>query len=149
MFVRAHLVQLKERGDTLVEVLIAIAVVALILGGAYVTTNRSLIATRDSQERATGLKLAESQLEQLKGVIITNPTVGSTGDFCISSAGTAVTSTSAACKVNNNGVATTVEPAYNLSITRSVTGDTFTAKNQWNRVGGGTDQLQLVYRVHP
>ena len=64
----------RQRGDTLVEVLIAIAVVSLILGGAYVTTNRSLYATRAAQERGNALKLAESQIEQLKGIVASNPT---------------------------------------------------------------------------
>ena len=58
--------RLTERGDTIVEVLIAISVMSLLIGGAFVLTNRSLQGTRAAQERLNALKLVESQLEQLK-----------------------------------------------------------------------------------
>lgn len=58
----------REAGDTIVEVLIAILLVAVILGGAYATANQSLLATRESQERGEALTLAEGQLEGLRGL---------------------------------------------------------------------------------
>ncbi len=57
---------LKERGDTIVEVLIAIAIVSLTLTGAYTSVNRSSNATRTAQERGEALKWAETQVEQIK-----------------------------------------------------------------------------------
>src|SRR5687767_4350813 len=65
----SHKRPIRERGDTIVEVLIAIAVVSLILGGAYTTTNRSMQATRSAQERSVALTLAESQIERLNGMM--------------------------------------------------------------------------------
>ena len=59
MFIK-RLRALSERGDTLVEVLIAIAVVSLILGGAFVTTNKNLQATREAQERGNAQKREHS-----------------------------------------------------------------------------------------
>lgn len=155
MFIRRNRTdRTKERGDTIVEVLIAISVVSLILGGAYVTTNRSLIATRAAEERGNALKLAEAQVEQLKGLAKSNPNSifgsGTPMPFCISAAtGAPVLDSNAACKVSAGGTPTTVQPVYSLSITRASDGNTFTVTNQWTDASGRiTDNLRLIYRVY-
>lgn len=145
-----------ERGDTIVEVLISIAVISLIIGGAYVTTNKSLLATRSSQERGNAVKLTESQLEELKGAVAKNPATifggGVPSPFCVYNdlaTGTlqAVASTDAKCKVNVAGNPTTTEPSFQLAITRS--GNDFTVKNSWIDVSGKTtDHMQIKYRVY-
>lgn len=146
--------ELRQRGDTIVEVLIAIAVVSMILGGAYVTTHRSLLATRAAEERGNALKLAESQVEQLKGLAKSDPDLifgaGTPMPFCIpTSTGTPVTASSANCQVNAAGAATTVQPIYSLSISRGSDGNTFTVTNTWtNAAGKITDSLRLIYRVY-
>lgn len=142
----------QSRGDTIVEVMVAIAVVALVLGGAYVTTNRSLMATRAAQERATALKLAESQVEQLKGLAESDPAVlfgpGAPSPFCVSSAtGLPAAANSTACAVDGNGSPTSSEPVYRLSIARA--GSNFTLTATWFNVNGSsTENLQLRYRVY-
>lgn len=144
----------KERGDTIVEVLIAIAVISLVLGGAYVTTNRSLIATRAAEERGNALKLTESQVEQLKGLAKTNPDAifgsGTPMPFCIPpTTSLPVIATSAECKLGASGTPTTVQPVYSLSINRASDGNTFTVTNQWVDASGRiTDSLRLIYRVY-
>jgi type II secretory pathway pseudopilin PulG len=57
---------MKQRGDTIIEVLLALTVVGLSLGIAYGITNRSLAIGRNAQERTEAVKLAESQIETLK-----------------------------------------------------------------------------------
>jgi Tfp pilus assembly protein PilV len=144
-----------QRGDTIVEVLISIAIVSMVLGGAYVTTNRSLIGTRVAQERSDGLKVTESQLEAVKSMAVSNPTVlygtatANGAKFCMSNA-TVVSSTNAACKVNAAGTATTVAPAYNITITRATDASTttFTIKTVWDNLRGATDNVQMSYRVY-
>ncbi|MGH7157761.1 MAG: type IV pilus modification PilV family protein [Candidatus Saccharimonadales bacterium] len=152
--------QQKERGDTIVEVLISISVVSLVLGGAYVTTNRSLLATRAAEERGNSLKLAESQVEQLKGLAKSDPEVifgsGTPMPFCISSStGQPVLAESvsgeatADCKLNASGVPTTTQPIYNVSVQRASDGNTFTVTNEWVDASGRiTDNLRLIYRVY-
>jgi type II secretory pathway pseudopilin PulG len=139
--------QLGQRGDTIVEVLVSIAVVSLILGGAFVSTNRSLQSTRDAEERGNALKLVESQLEQLKGLdrtIIFGTSVPAS--YCIAG-GAAVASSNAACTVNANGTPTTAEPAYHLTITRN--GNTFSVTNTWTNVRGDTqNNVGMKYRVY-
>jgi len=142
---------IRQRGDTLVEVLISIAVVSLILGGAYVTTSRSLNATRAAQERGIALKLAESQIERLKGLAATNPTAlfgaAAPNPFCISSAGAVIAASNAACAVDTSGAATTVQPIFRLSIARA--GNEFTLTETWVDVSGkNTDRMQMKYRVY-
>lgn len=145
----------KQRGDTIVEVLISITVISMILGGAYVTTNKSLIATRSAQERGNALKLAESQVEQLKGQIATNAAAvyAAASPFCIYNDFAVGTITiqpasDVKCKVGTNGVQSGVEPRFSLSITRS--GNDFLVENSWFNVGGETtDKLQIRYRVYP
>lgn len=55
-----------QRGDTIVEVLIAVAVVSMVVASAYAITNRNLGNTRQSYEHSEASKLAQQQLEQLR-----------------------------------------------------------------------------------
>lgn len=58
--------RLDSRGDTIVEVLIAILVMSVILTGAFVSARRSQAGIRQSQERVEALKVAEAQLERIR-----------------------------------------------------------------------------------
>lgn len=140
-----------ERGDTLVEVLIAIAVISLILGGAFVMTNRSLQGTRDAQERVNATKLVEGQIEQIKDIAATDSDslfgASAPASFCINSAGGVVSSTNSGCRVDASGGTPVGEPIFNLAVTRS--GNTFTIRNTWNSVrGGGQNNVEMKYRAY-
>lgn len=148
MFISQKIKTMRQRGDTIVEVLIAIAVISLVLGGAYVTTNRSLRATRSAQERGNALKLVESQLEQLKGLIATDGTAvyAATSPFCIYNNAIAYAA-SGNCTVNTSGAPTTAEPKFQIAINR--TGNTFVVKNTWVDVGGQQNaETQITYRAY-
>lgn len=62
-----------ERGDTIVEVLIAMAIISLVLVGAYVTSTHNAASLQNSQEREQAQRLVESQIEMLRanGGIVT------------------------------------------------------------------------------
>ena len=145
----AKLRALNQRGDTIVEVLISIAVVSLILGGAYVTTNNSLQGTRAAQERSDAVKVVESQLEAVKSMAVGNPTAlfgaATTGTFCVVN-GAPVGVANAGCKVNAKGIATSTQPVFSISITR--TNNTFVITNTWNTLKGTQDRIQMTYRVY-
>lgn len=146
--------RLNQRGDTIVEVLISIAVVSLILGGAYVTTNHSLKASRGAQERTDAVKLVESQIESMKSIAAKTPdalftTAPST--FCVTPAQVVVqvVSSNNNCKFSASGAnGNTTEPIYNISATRS--GNTFTVTNTWNAIEADstTDTVQMSYRMY-
>lgn len=149
--------KLAERGDTVVEVLISIAVVSFILGGAFVLTNRSLQGTRQAQERLNGIKLVESQLEQLKNLAATNSSAifgSAPPSFCINQAGAVVVSSlnpsgvasNTSCRVGVDGNPTTNEPVFNLNVSR--TANTFTVKSVWNNTQGGQDNVEMKYKLY-
>ena len=150
MFIgRPH--KLTQVGDTIVEVLIAIAVISMVLAGAFVMTNNSLQGSRGAQERTNAVKLAESQIELIKGLSTSNSQAlfgaGVPTKFCINSAVAVVADTNAACTMDSTGAATTAQPAYHISITRS--GNTFTVQNTWTSIRGNTTNLvELEYRVY-
>ena len=146
----ANFKRLNQRGDTIVEVLIAIAIVSMVLGGAYVTTNKSLKATRNAQEHTNALKLVEGQVEQIKSVAGgSNPDNVFTGinPFCIDN-GVVVAPTAAACRVNSAGAPTTAEPIYRLSATRTGS-NLFTVTVTWSSITGNPSASEkMVYRIY-
>jgi type II secretory pathway pseudopilin PulG len=55
-----------QRGDTIVEVLVAIAVVSLVLASSYAITNRNVLTSQDTQEHSQALQIAQQQVELLR-----------------------------------------------------------------------------------
>lgn len=139
--------KLHETGDTILEVLLCIAVIGGVLTGAYVSADRSFASMRRSQERGEALKVLESQAERLKAAIKTAPTIGllpSADAFCLNSSAQSRPVGDAAC-------VTPETVRYNPAITRAPGTNDFTIHAQWDRFGGGVqlDQLTLYYKVYP
>jgi prepilin-type N-terminal cleavage/methylation domain-containing protein len=55
-----------QRGDTIVEVLISIAIIGSLLAATFVVMNINFKATQQAHERTEAVKLAEKQVEQIK-----------------------------------------------------------------------------------
>jgi len=66
-------IKLNQKGDTIVEVLIAMVILAFVLTGAYESSQYSLNNIRNSENRITAINLASSQIEALKSWVATNP----------------------------------------------------------------------------
>jgi len=154
--IRVPFRKLNQRGDTIVEVLIAITVVSMILGGAYTTTNRSLQASRSAQEQGVATKLVEGQLEQLKALAdVPGGLASAPASFCIlpvSGKPTPVSTAAAGtpCSLNNQGAtaAATDQPAYRIAITEP-TPDNYKITNTWINVNGKqTDSIEMSYRTY-
>lgn len=156
------MVKLHQRGDTIVEVLIAITIVSLILGGAYVTSHNSLDATLDAQEHTNALQLTQGQVELLRTDATTgNPIFTDAVDpsgtppsfFCLSDNGS-VQTTQAACTVNSVGSTSTSNGPviyFERVVGRVSASDgsyTFTVETSWPGLENKTDQVQLIYRVY-
>ncbi len=74
-----------KRGDTIIEVLLAMSVIGIVLGAAFGIANRSIAMGQDAQERTEALKIAESQLELFKSQYSRNPDLRERADnqqFC-------------------------------------------------------------------
>lgn len=142
MTMRGGLRRLGERGDTLVEVLIAIAIISLVLVTAYVTTNRNTLGIQNSQEHEQAQRLVESQIEMLraKGGIVTS------GD-CFS--GSNETS------ICNNFTASSSGATYTLKITGPVGTNspvgTYTVSATWTSIGSkvaNDSNITMYYRLN-
>ncbi len=153
-----------QMGDTIVEVLIAVAVVSLILTGAYAIANRSLINIRQSQERTEALNIATQQVERLKvraelGADATGDKVFTTlkNPFCIwekpIEQGLYVKQSIKTGKIQpdctqNNGI------DYYITITRTDNADNFqhlfSVRVYWHSLSrsGGDDQVIYNYQLN-
>jgi hypothetical protein len=161
----------RERGDTIVEVLLSLAVLGAVLGSAYVVTNRSMIVNRMAQERLDGVKLAEAQFERLKVESFKEgTTLHSADDFCLPKNPTIdgsngqvqalAAQSDPRCKVDANGesVGADFQPRYTIAISNEGTvdlpdkpdaGTRFKVTVTWDNVAGdGTDRIDQFYEVY-
>lgn len=144
--------RLSQTGDTIVEVLICIAVVSVVLGGAFVTTRQSQIGVRNSQEHAEALKLIESQIEQLRSDTAGVLAPAAPNPFCMYNAAPQPAGRASYCTQDSDGVTGTSAARYVLSITRSGSipnSFLFTVSASWPEVtGNGTASESMVYRLY-
>ncbi len=141
-----------QTGDTIVEVLLCIAIVGAVLVGAYASSQQSTQGTRRSDERGTALKLVEGQMERLKSQTTDAASpVYLNAAFCFDSAGFLQTAF-VPCSLTPTGV------TYKLDIQHPgpdpVCQNSFACKfivtATWDRFGGsGTEQLQMTYKAYP
>ena len=160
-----------QSGDTIVEVLISIAVLSLVLTAAFVTSNRSLQGVRDAQEHSEALSILQGQVETL--LASDKPTQDSIFDgadnknFCLAQdpatslyqrvdlGGTDATSipSAAADQLSSpnypGGSMGCQNGRYFLSIAYDSTqDDLFTFRARWDGLNA-RDEVSLNYRWHP
>ncbi len=147
------MIKLPSKGDTIVEVLIAIAIVSLVLSGAYASANRSLYGNRQAQERSEATKHVATQLERIK--VKSMAELSPNTLFCLTTTlNVEVFSQAPLPSIDNDDYST--YPAackegsgvvYYLSI--ELSGTTYTGRARWDRAGGnGREQLEIVYRTY-
>lgn len=160
----------RQAGDTIVEVMIVLAILGSAIGISYTTASRSLLNARQAQENAEATKIAQSQIESLYTPSkITDP--ASTAQylyvngrtFCMSkNAGNVVTGFPAfggeqrdIPDANYPDDDTTdkscVKGRYHYSIRyNQADNDQFTVVVVWADVlGEGNDTVTMHYRIHP
>ena len=102
-----------QAGDTIVEVLIAAAVIGLVLTGAYSIANKSLKQIQSSQERGEATKVAATAMERLSSAVkqdapankkLTANSPLSPNPFCLRPDLTPVPLTDSSCTVGRYGV---------------------------------------------
>lgn len=146
-----------QRGDTIVEVLLVLAVLGSAISISYATANRSLLNARQAQESSVATSLLQSQLETVRTLapfaVAPVPTedVYIATPYCIRTdptVYTVVADTDPACNPPINSADPSV--TYHISVTyKSSPTDTFTAKASWPDVRSqGDDSATLVYRAH-
>lgn len=160
--------RLNSRGDTIVEVLICIAVLALIVAAAYTLTGRNQLTSQQAQERSEALKLASTQLELLRAYAEENSLVALKGKhFCLMSA-SSVKELTTAPKVSVTADGATVYPAecqsgtgnrYKIAVWGYEISDDVNALNsdksvlavtvRWDSVKGGSrEEVKTFYTTY-
>lgn len=148
--------RLNKKGDTIVEVLIAMVVIASAIGGAYAIVSRSNATIQANKERYQAQLMANAQADMLK-VYAANPSnlallrqnfIDTNIDFCINpnqasaNYGQPVQDTNNDCHPVNGAT-------YNISISKSATDNmVFVIKIDWDSLINGTgDNLELIYGI--
>lgn len=158
-------VKRRQAGDTIVEVLIAIAVVGSVLAIAYSIMNRNLIVMRDNQERTESVKLAQAQIESLKSIWGTAAgraqlnTQGANG-FCLSGdgnnpivdlSGGAPTATMESDNFGDYAAECINQGIFHIGIRRQGSSPNYTYRVtvRWDQVGTrNRKEAAIVYRLN-
>ena len=135
-------------GDTIVEVMLSIAVVSMVIGISYSIANKSVKTGRAAQEQTEALQLAQQQLERVK-VLAADKTkwasVTGAAPYCVVTvpAISVVLASNPNCKGQGSG------NLYNLSVSySSATNDTFTITTNWTNVNNIASSVSIAYRMH-
>lgn len=164
--------RLKETGDTIVEVMVVLAVLGLAVSIAYATATKSLTEARQAQENSYASELVQEQIEALRdlGQIATPPATQNiyiTSKFCIvynpapTNSYTVTTFSSSPpsfCTMPFAPTSSAISvyycggtyPSSGNALCSGLSNDTFVVQANWPDVGSqGTDYITQEYRVHP
>ena len=142
-----------EGGDTIVEVIVAIAIVSQVLAAAYVLSNHNVLTIQDSQEHSQAMQDIQSEIEMLKNADGAGITTSTSNCYDLdSSHSTFDKVVSNACTFNANGqYDSTTEPYYNLSVSSDgaapPTPKLYTIAASWNDVFGHRGNVTMHYRT--
>ncbi len=153
--------RLNNNGDTIVEVMIAVALIGIAISGGYIAANRSTAAIRQAQDYQIANTIAQSQIENLNNSKISDISSSLLNSgFCYpmnSSSPVSSTGTNSSC--NPYGNTATYPQGYNVSIvsTNSPTNPptnglyTFSLVITWPKYGaistGGQNNVTMYYQT--
>lgn len=158
--------KLNKKGDTIVEVLIAVVIVGLTISIAYAIATRSLRAAQQSQERSEAVKLAEGQVEAMKSIASKKSTENrifgnGINNFCVKDDLTRSDFTPVPALDQDdltgypNECVFGPDGRYHVAISRSSLGGAggryqFSVTVRWFRLGSSQkDEVKIEYRLHP
>lgn len=144
-----------QRGDTIVEVLIALAIISSVLAGAFFVTNRSAQNVRDTEEHAQALQLLQGQIELVRATATSGASDSDVPDyFCYDKdnnlvAAAAATDFKSECFVYLGGASSGTAYKFVIAKTKPANSDTslFVATVRWDGLRGQTNNEQLMYKV--
>jgi len=160
-----------QAGDTILEVLIAVAVLSLVLTSSFALANRSTQANRQAAERSEASKIAQQEIEKLK-LFMSSPgvTIPAEGQyFCMNDDATGIIDlgdtgdapivpnddrsfvSSAYTRAVADGCVDGNNDLYYKLIQRGTGNNntTYTAYIRWPAAtGNGVDQATIVHRIN-
>ena len=135
----------QQAGDTIIEVMLSLAIVGMVIGVSFATASRALRTGRFAQEQSQAVQLAQGQLEKVK-YVAGDPTkpayaalFSAPGTFCLDDT------------LARLGSCTNVSNLYTVQVTYGgAPSDTFTARVTWAReeTGAAPGEVSIAYRVH-
>jgi prepilin-type N-terminal cleavage/methylation domain-containing protein len=138
-----RLIRNDQRGDTIIEVLIAIAIVSLVLTSAYVITSKNTLAIQNSQERSQAQHLVEAQIEALRA----KGSLDNSSDCFVGNVEHQPTESGSPCdsiKATGSGA------TYKLAVTYDASSGVYTVSATWGSLGGSSDtdsNVTMYYRL--
>lgn len=159
--------RLNSKGDTMVEILIVLAVLSLAFALASATANKGIVKARAAQEHTQALGILSSQIELIREAVAQQTNVFSLGSipFCISSSNAIVPFTASGYTVPSNSESdnfasypvsctSSTNTSYYTSVTyvpnaSDATQSYFQIRVRWDGAGGlGRQQENFAYRIH-
>ncbi len=144
---------LNNRGDTIVEVMLALVVMSVAIGVSYGVANRSLKGMRIAQERGEATKIAESQAERLKK-IKQDEVATPAGPFCLYQLGAALNtvkpfaanSAPQECAFSDASTSNNPNNRYHVEITESTpNSNRFEIRVWWEGLAGNREFVKINY----
>lgn len=126
----------EEKGDTIVEVLLATAIISLVLVVAYSITSKNTLNLQNNAERVQAQHLVEGQIEALKA------NDGLVGGTCFKDGSPASGTDCQPDDVAGSGA------DYQLKVTPTATADTYAVSATWTSLDSNTpSDVTMYYRL--
>jgi prepilin-type N-terminal cleavage/methylation domain-containing protein len=150
-----------NKGDTIIEVMVVLAILGLAIGISYATANNSLMDVHQADEHATATELAQSQIEELRTLLApglaTNIFVP--GPYCLVPSGSSYVISPTPPVVwpggtYPNGCQFGTYPTYTISVEDTTSANPSVSPDfliviKWPDIRGqGTDTVTLNYQVN-
>lgn len=155
-----------QMGDTIVEVMIAMAIISGVLGATFAVANRSQRATQANHERYQAQLYANEQAEWIKAMsstdilarqtFITTVSAATHTNFCMVNSSTIkaiadITAIPAECQKEGlyDIVITRATMTKNIDGTGAAENNTYYIKVQWDSLvkTDGKDKVEIVYGI--
>lgn len=143
----------RQAGDTIVEVILAVAIISSVLAGAFAVTSRSSRDIRVSEEHAQALQYLQGQVELLRsaaakpGYLLGSGWLNS--GFCLDANNIYESDSGGTdnnCKVGANPTAPYVLHIQKNPLSSGPT-TTFDLEASWASLNRGNDRVDLSYKV--
>lgn len=136
--------KLQNRGDTIVEVLISIAITSVVLVGSITVANTSLKQIRMAQERSEAQKIGTGAVEGLDVYLDTHAHTAFGSKFCRTPGSNTLVNAAVAANCNFG-----TDNRYHVSSERLNNGTTNTYKTtvSWDGLNGSPQNVEIVYRT--
>jgi prepilin-type N-terminal cleavage/methylation domain-containing protein len=149
---------LNQAGDTIVEVMVVLAVLGLAFAISYATANHGLIQSRNAEEHSQALGIVDSQVELLRSAFSQQVTIAQDGTaFCMQGtapiAGFGIgypTAAAAADDFSKYPNSCKQNILYYESIVYDTTNNNFDFRIRWDGLGNlGRQQEEITYKISP